>query len=215
MAHREHDDGHENHSGHHFLFYILPAFLVGIILAGAVSSWLNSREPPEPVITTAMLTEQLQDAEKLVSVEYNYTNMGKFENHLDFYGWKVPFTTKSFIVSYDGTILAGVDLSRAGIEIDESAKAVSITLPSSSILSHEIDQDSLEVFDESKNIFNQISVGDFSSFAADQKSAVEARALNKGLLDSADEKAAEAVTALLTPLLTAEGYTLTVTGTDA
>ena len=37
---------------------------------------------------------------------YYYTNMGRFENQVDFYGWKVPFTTKSFIVSYDGVIKA-------------------------------------------------------------------------------------------------------------
>ncbi len=37
-------------------------------------------------------------------------NMAQFENSNDFYGVKIPFTTKSFI-TYDGTIKAGVDPS--------------------------------------------------------------------------------------------------------
>ena len=29
---------------------------------------------------------------RLVSLEYSYTNVGRFEDQVDFYGWKVPFT---------------------------------------------------------------------------------------------------------------------------
>ncbi|WP_370807359.1 DUF4230 domain-containing protein [Faecalibacillus intestinalis] len=37
------------------------------------------------------------------------------------------------------------------------------------ILSHEIDENSIEVYDESSNIFNQISINDYKSFATKEK----------------------------------------------
>ena len=146
--------------------------------------------------------------QELVSVEYHYTNMGKFENQVDFYGWKVPFTTKSFLVSYDGEIKAGVDLSGAVVEVD--GETVKVTLPAAEILSHEIPEDSIEVFDESHNIFNPIKIKDYTGFTQSEKLAVEQRAEENGLLSAADEKARAAVESLLTLLPGMDGYALTV-----
>ena len=75
------------------------------------------------MVTADLLGQQLRTAQELVSVSYYYTNMARYENQLDFYGWKVPFTTKTFIVSYDGIIKAGVDLSKAAVEVDEAGGA--------------------------------------------------------------------------------------------
>ena len=157
-----------------------------------------------------LLGQQLRTAQELVSVSYYYTNMARYENQLDFYGWKVPFTTKTFIVSYDGIIKAGVDLSKAAVEVDEAGRRITVTLPDSRILSHEIPEDSIEVFDESDNVFNRISITDYTSFTGDQKKIVEQRAADNGLLTGADEKAAEAVDALLRHMPGVEDYTLEV-----
>ena len=171
------------------------AFLYGAKRAG---------QQAEPVVTADLLGQQL------VSVSYYYTNMARYENQLDFYGWKVPFTTKTFIVSYDGIIKAGVDLSKAAVEVDEAGRRITVTLPDSRILSHEIPEDSIEVFDESDNVFNRISITDYTSFTGDQKKIVEQRAADNGLLTGADEKAAEAVDALLRHMPGVEDYTLEV-----
>ena len=82
--------------------------------------------------------------------------MAQFESSNDFYGVKIPFTTKSFILTYDGTVKAGVDLD--GAEVSVSGTTVTITLPEAEILSHEIDEDSMEVFDEKTSIFNPFTV---------------------------------------------------------
>ena len=86
-----------------------------------------SHRDAAPVITSELLGQQLANVRELSTVEYHYTNMGKFENQVDFYGWKVPFTTKSFIVAYDGVIKAGVDLS--GLETQVSGQRITISLP--------------------------------------------------------------------------------------
>ena len=111
---------------------------------------------------------------------------------------------------YDGVIKAGVDLTKVSIAVDEAAKTVSVTLPGSQILSHEIPEDSLEVFDESDNIFNRITIEDYAGFTKDQKALMEQRAIDNGLLTGADEKARDAVSAFLSLLPDMEAYTLTV-----
>lgn len=180
---------------------VFGAFLYGVSRAGQTA---------EPVVTSDLLGQQLRSLQELVSVSYYYTNMARYENQLDFYGWKVPFTTKTFIVSYDGIIKAGVDLSKVTVDVDEGGKAVTVTLPDSQIISHEIPEDSIEVFDESDNVFNRISITDYTAFTGDQKTDLEQRAVDNGLLVGADERAREAVDALLRHMPGMEGYTLQV-----
>ena len=193
------------------LLTVLALLLVGgLVMAAFLCGLSRGGREAEPVITGDLLGEHLRSAQELVTVAYYYTNMGRFENQVDFYGWKVPFTAKSFIVSYDGVIKAGVDLSQVQVEVDEIRQAVTVRLPASRILSHEIPEDSIEVFDESDNLFNRITIEDYTGFTLDQKKAMEQRAEDNGLLTSADEKARAAVESLLTLMPGMESYTLTV-----
>ena len=147
-------------------------------------------------ITSDLLSQQIQSISELATVEYSYTNMGKFENQATFYGWKVPFTTKSFIVSYDGKIKAGIDMTQADIKVKNNT--ISIQLPKAKILSHEIDEKSIEVFDETQNIFNQISISDYNQFAIDQKEKMEESVKEKGLLEEAKSKAETTIKTFIT-----------------
>lgn len=195
------------------LFGLAAAAVIAAVVLGAFFYGISrGNKTAEPVITADLLGQSLRSAQELVSVSYYYTNMAKYENQKDFYGWKVPFTGKSFIVSYDGIIKAGVDLSKAAVDVDETNKSVIITLPESQIISHEISEDSLEVFDESDNVFNRISIEDYNEFTVDQKAALEERAVENGLLVKAQEDAEEAVISLLKLLPGMEEYTLMLRG---
>ena len=66
---------------------------------------------------------------------------------------------------------------------------------------NEIDEDSVEVFDEKTSIFNPFTVEDFTAFQADQKAAMEERALSSGLLEEARAKAVSGVEQLLSAAL--------------
>ena len=189
---------------------LCAAVLAALAAAFAAGLTLGKREEAPPAMTSDLLGEQLRAAQDLVTVEYFYTNMGKFENQIDFYGWKVPLTTKSFLVSYDGVIRAGVDLGGVRVTVDEAARTVLVVLPGSRILSHEIPEDSIEVFDETRNIFNPITIEDYTTFTADQKAAVEQRALDSGLLAHADTKACTVVASFLRLIPGMEEYRLTV-----
>ena len=186
------------------LVLILIAVVAGAFFLGGVMAGRNS----QPQITSSLLGQRLSAIQELATQEYHYTNMGRFQNQLDFYGWKVPFTTKSFIVAYDGGIKAGVDLSE--LQVEGSGKTISVTLPEGKILSHDIDEDSLEVFDETKNIFNPIQIEDYTGFTADQKASMEERAISEGLLTAASERARTVVEEFITALPGAEDYTIRV-----
>ena len=149
----------------------------------------------KPEINSDLIVNRLEEAKELTTLKYHYTNMGQFENQNDFYGWKVPFTTKTFIISYDGIINAGVDLKDAKVDFKE--KVIDIEVPTSKILSHEIDENSLQIFLEKDSIFNPLKIEDYNSFSKDQKETVEKKAISKGLLEEANEKAKKSIEELI------------------
>ena len=145
----------------------------------------------EPEITSTLIFNKLINVRELTTLKYYYTNMGQFENQNTFYGYKVPFTSKKFIVSYDGVIHAGVDLEKMDVKL--KGKSIEIKIPAAKILSHEIYEDSLKVFDERESIFNRIDIEDYNNFSKDQKKEVEAKAIKRGLLKEADQEAKKAI----------------------
>lgn len=169
---------------------VIVALFVGTAFFCYTSGVKNAKlvyEATKPKITGAILKQQIMEVKELTTVEYNYTTMGQFENSTDFYGMKVPFTTKKFIVSYDGNIRAGVDLT--SIEIDVTETVITVTLPKAEILSHEVDEGSFQIYDEKNGIFNKIKLEDYNRFQIEQKKTMEDKALSSGILTEAYDNA--------------------------
>ncbi|WP_055078217.1 DUF4230 domain-containing protein [Lagierella massiliensis] len=175
--------------------FVKIIFLLVLGCALFFGGMLKMKKDMTPKMTTDLINNRLEEAKELTTLKYHYTNMGQFENQNDFYGWKVPFTTKSFIVSYDGTIHAGVNLEKAVVGFGNNR--IDIQIPNSTILSHEIDEESLKVFLEKDTIFNPIKIEDYNDFAKDQKKVVEEKAIKNGLLTEANEKAEKTIKELL------------------
>ena len=149
----------------------------------------------EPEITSSLIYNKLVSAKELTTLKYHYTNMGHFENQNTFYGYKVPFTSKEFILSYEGLINAGIDLNKMKVYVGD--KSIEVRIPAAEILSHEIYEDSLKVYDERESIFNRIDIEDYNDFSKDQKSEIEKKAIKKGLLKEADEESKRAIEEIL------------------
>ena len=105
------------------------------------------------------------------------------------------------ILTYDGIIRAGVDMSQVYLRIND--RTVTVMMPAAEILSHEIDENSVKIFDETTSIFNPFTVKDYTELYADQKKSVEAKALTKGLLTEAGKQGETAVRQLLQPVIAA------------
>ena len=163
--------------------------IIAIILVGLLIFYAGTRfasNGSEPKITSTGLTQQLQEIEELATMSYNYTKVGEFSNSLTFNGWDIPLTQKSFLITYDGKLKAGVKMDKLELSIDNNI--ITVAIPEIEILSNEIDESSIEVYDETKNVFNPISINDYTTFAKKQKETVAQEAIENGLLSEAATK---------------------------
>ena len=172
------------------LFSII--FIIAVI--GGVYSAGSKFGFPEKNSATVIQTgieAQINKIGELASVEYKYTNADLVKDSLKIKNWNVPFTTKRFIVRYTGIIKAGYETSKIKAKVGEGK--IYITLPEAKILSHEIDEKSLEVLDESKNIFNPITIEDYNTFQIAQKKFTEEKAISDGLFNEAENNIKEMI----------------------
>lgn len=138
----------------------------------------------ENTLDSATIEASMAEIQELATMEYAYTNMGKFESTKEINGIKIPFTTSKIIITYDGVIKAGYDLSKVKTAVN--GNEVIITLPEVEVLSHTIDYDSLQIMDEQYSIFNQFEVTDYNGFYAEQSKLMEEKAISKGLFEKAE-----------------------------
>ncbi|MBS4882957.1 MAG: DUF4230 domain-containing protein [Peptoniphilus harei] len=192
---------------------ILVLLIAVALLATFFAGKKVMKNEMEPNITSTLIFNKLVSAKELTTLKYHYTNMGQFENQNTFYGYKIPFTSKKFIVSYDGLINAGVDLEKMKVELHD--KSIEIKIPPAKILSHEIYEDSLKVFDERESIFNRIDIEDYNNFSKDQKKEVENNAIKRGLLKEADEESKKAIEELLLGDTVLSEYKIKITRDDS
>lgn len=180
---------------------IVAILIVGMLIFYAGTRFASNSDEPE--ITSTGITQQLQDIEELATLSYNYTKVGKFSNSLQFNGWDIPLTQKSFLITYDGKLKAGIKMNK--VEVALSDNTITVSIPEIEILSNEIDESSIEVYDETRNIFNPISINDYADFATSQKEAVEAEAIENGLLSEAATKTQNTIKKYLNALPGIEG----------
>lgn len=146
------------------------------------------------VISIDEVMSQITAIDELATVEYLYTDSGKFEDKKQFEGgWldgvDVPLTGKSFIVRWDGRIKAGINIGDVKCDIDETAKTITVIMPEAKIFSHEVFEDSFETLDQTRNIFNPIEIDDINNFIGESKNFMEEKAEANGLLEHADKNA--------------------------
>ena len=157
------------------------------------------------------LSNGLKNIGELASEEYYYTRVGKYEKgSKELAGLKIPFTESHLICSYDGVIKAGIDMDQVAVEADDTSKIINVTLPGSRILSSSVDDKSYEEFDEKNSVFNKISGEDFNDMRVVFKDEAEKSALEKGLLEKADENAKTCITAFIKSFPGIEGYTVNI-----
>lgn len=182
------------------LIFILIAFIGGMFFAN---------KQTEPEITSTLIQNRIEQASDLVTTKYHYTKVGKFENSLNLNGWSIPLTNKYFILTFEGEIQLGTDLSKANVEINDSTIHVTVDKPA--VISNAIDESSIEVYDETKNIFNPISVSDYKAFALKQKDKALSEAKEKGLMKTAQENTKKSIKQIISIIPDTDDYNIEVT----
>ena len=142
----------------------------------------------EPVVTvdTTLVKNSFADIGELATESYNFTQVGKYsEEGTKVFGMEVPGTSAHYLITYSGEVKAGVaDVSQIQVEVDEAGHVVTVTVPAVEVLSASIDPASVETYDQSFSVVNQIEVGEVTTFLAERETAAD-EAISKGLLDKA------------------------------
>ena len=194
-----------------FQGFLLAVAVLAALLVAAIASQADMVQP-EPGITSELLREQLEYVRDLVTVEYHYTDADKQElpGKKLFNTIPIPWTKKAFIISYDGVIKYGVDVSQVSLSVNGIAKTVTVEIPRAKIISHEIPEEGFRVLYESNGLFNKINIDDVTMFRLTQKDKMENRAEELDMPQKAQEQSGEAISALLRAVPGMEEYTLEV-----
>lgn len=181
-----------------WLVIVIELMVIILLIIGVVSQRRALLEKNEEALVLENISEQIdlsvmakeiQAIGELATMEYLYTDAGRFMDNMQIQGIDIPLTTKSFLIKWDGVIKAGIDVTQITMSTDEGSKKITVYIPQARILSHEIDNDSLETLDERNNIFNKITVDNVNTFMTESKKNMEGRALENGLLEKALENA--------------------------
>ena len=170
---------------------------VGGANIGPMLGFGASQQETAPVVTvdTTLVKNSFADIGELATESYVFTQVGKYsEEGAKFFGMEVPGTSAHYLITYSGEVKAGLtDVSQIQVQADEGDHVVTVTVPTVEILSSSIDPASIETYDQSFSIVNQIEVSEVTSFLADREAAAKDEAVAKGLLDKAQNRLKEVV----------------------
>ena len=133
----------------------------------------------------------------VVTLEYPFSDCAMFTDSQKISDWEVPFTEKAFTMKWNGTISAGIDLEKVSIKTGNSGETLIVTIPQAKVLSTEIDKESFELLDEKNNLFNPISLEDMYLLEAKVEEMMQNRAVDNGLLETAQQNARVLITDIL------------------
>ncbi len=159
----------------------------GIVAVSAVGLWgCNDEEVPAAVIDGTLIKNKMEDVSELVTTKYYYSGAGVYSSKTEGFLWFE--SEKSFIVAYEGEMLIGTDFTNPDIQVDSTAKKITVTLPPVKVLSHTIHENSLEVWNEDDSVFNPITLDDYAIFLSAEKEKQVENAIRFGVLDEEKEK---------------------------
>lgn len=172
------------------LFFIITTLVLAVLL------WVNySRKPKDTGYDNTTVLTKIVHLQELALVRYNYAGVIGFKEHYQIMNINVPLTGKYFLLKYNGYIKAGVDFERIKVSVDD--KRVHVSMPSAKLLDVVIDEQSVKVYDESENAFNQIKISDYNQTLIKEKNTMQKDAVNQGILKDADKQAKLAITSML------------------
>ena len=168
------------------IFFGIVLIVAAFIVGGLLDNYRN-----EPDMVSVMDIEgKINDIGELATAEYIYTISSVTEKpNKELIGLKIPFTSSQIVYSYEGIIKAGIDFVKIDIHVDENNMTIFIGLPDAQILSSEVDNDSLIIYDERNNPLNNFSFSELNLAIVDIKQKAEETAIAKGLLIRSQENA--------------------------
>lgn len=193
------------------LIALFVAAIVGMVIYYLVSGGSKKSEPaPQPVvhevekiieveklvevekeITADIIEDGLRDMGVLLTGEYYFTEVVSYSSIKKLFKTeiKLPFTESSYLASYNGEITAGIDFAALTVTKDDEKKLITIHMPKPEIQNIDIDPNSFELHSEKSGVGNPISAEDFNNSLIELENTARDKAIERGLLQRAEENA--------------------------
>lgn len=167
------------------------------------SGFMDVKE--ETTISTEIIEDGLEELGLLITEEYYFTQVEEYENTKS---WAIFSSTSSFIYSYDGTVTAGIDCTKITVDKDDEKKEITITIPTAEIQTVEIDFDTFKVYEEKTGIWNKMGISNYNSSLVEFKKSAKEKALEKGIIEKANEGAVAMIKNFVNSVLDNDEYTV-------
>lgn len=159
-------------------------------------------------ITSRPVKFGLENIGELATQSGYYTNVQVIDSSREVFGLDIPFTQKKCIFSYDGIIKAGIDFGDIKLTVNEISHTIRVDLPEIRITSNQIDPDSLQIYDESSNVFNPLKLDDVNQSLIALQEEAEVTAIANGLLENAQQNAETLIRCFLQGIYDLDVYTI-------
>ena len=195
-------------------FCKMHAFNPRSVIAMAVAAFvaLISVSIASVAVTTNVVSRPVQfglrDIGELATQSGYFTMVETIKEARELFGAKIPFTQSKYIFSYDGVLKAGIDFSAISVDVNSMTNTIEVTLPEVRILNNEIDVDSLEIYDESRNIFTPLTLDSFNESMQDMKDKAQQTAVENGLLEQARQNAEMLISGFLAGMYDMQQYSV-------
>lgn len=158
--------------------------LILIILLAIGIAWYSGFKASffekKSTLTQEVVLEQIKNVVKLGTVEGYFSEIYNYKEH---YGPDMSFFTKKALIRVKAKILAGFDLEKINVKVDETTKTVKIeNLPEPQILSIEHD---LDYYDITEGMFNSFTTADYNKMNNQAKIYIKNVALKTNLMQNA------------------------------
>lgn len=159
-----------------------------VIFAAIILSTYNHT----PKADTVALNKLLVEASDLTTAKLNITNMTEYADT----GTKI-FNRSDFVMVYDATVWAGIDVKKIDIKADDAKKVIDVTIPKAEIQNVKVDPATIKYFDEKFAFFNTDAKEDANEAVELAEEDTKEEAAKTGILELADKQSATLIEGLL------------------
>lgn len=156
----------------------------------------------EKEISCDIIQDGLNDMGVLITEEYYFTEVVSYSSVKKLFKTDIELklTESNYLASYDGVVAAGFDFTGITVEKDDEAKTITVHIPKAEIQYVDIDPDSFEIYSEKEGLGNPITLEDYNRSLLELEATAKTKAVNRGLLDRANENAQAVITNFITGL---------------
>jgi hypothetical protein len=174
------------------MFKKIKAIIAIILVIGIGVVGVLAYQKYNAKVDTEVIKQILEESSELTTAKLTLQGSKQFKDR----GVKI-FNRGDFILLYEATVQAGIDLSEIKIDNNEKNKKVTISIPKAEILSVSINPDKNKFIGEKFAVFNFDKKEDASRAQSEALKDAKKQAAKSGVLELADKQSAKLIEGLI------------------